>query len=75
MPSATFPDLDLPRLPVVLAQYTAIRGVIANGNPAGKLDPEGPTPFNMPSWQKSIPAEDIDAVIAYLVTTYGFEEY
>ncbi len=65
---------DVPRFPVVLAQYNAIRDVISNGNPAGKLDPEGPPPFSMPSWEKSISAADINAVIAYLITTYDFEE-
>ena len=68
------PAPDLPRFPVVLAQYNAIREVILNGNPAGKADPEGPAPFNMPSWRKSIPEAEVDAVIAYLVSTYEFEE-
>ncbi len=67
-------ELDLPRLPVVLAQYTAIRDLIQNGNPAGKLDPEGPTPFNMPSWRKSIPERDVNAVIAYLISVYPYFE-
>ncbi len=65
---------DVPRFPVVLAQYNAIRDVIIKGNPAGKKIPEGPSPFNMPSWQKSIPAAEIDAVIAYLISIYDFEE-
>ncbi|TDJ03359.1 MAG: cytochrome c [Caldithrix sp.] len=33
-----------------------------------------PAPFNMPSWQKSIPVEEINAVIAYLISIYDFEE-
>ncbi len=74
-PARAFPSLDLPRLPVVLAQYTAIRETILDGNPAGKLDPEGPTPFNMPSWRRSIPEDDIDAVIVYLISIYEFEDY
>ena len=69
------PAPDLPRFPVCLAQYNAIRDVILNGNPAGKADPEGPSPFNMPSWKKSIPEHEVDAVIAYLVSIYEFEEY
>lgn len=68
------PQPDVPRFPVVLAQYNAIRQVISNGNPAAKKDPEGPSPFNMPSWKKSIPTEDINSVIAYLISTYDFDE-
>ncbi len=43
--------------------------------PAGKLDPEGPPPFNMPSWRRSIPEDDVDAVIAYLISIYDFDDY
>ncbi|MFQ5636863.1 MAG: c-type cytochrome [bacterium] len=68
------PEPEVMRYPVVLAQYNAIRDVIINGNPAAKLEPEGPSPFNMPSWRKSIPVADIDAVIAYLISIYDFEE-
>ncbi|MFQ5706944.1 MAG: c-type cytochrome [bacterium] len=68
------PPPDVPRFPVVLAQYNAIKDVIRNGNPAAKRDPEGPPPFNMPSWKKSISDEEINAVIAYLISTYDFEE-
>lgn len=68
------PQPDIPRFPLVLAQYHAIKEVIVNGNPAAKLHPEGPSPFNMPSWRKSIRVEEINAVIAYLISTYDFEE-
>ncbi len=60
-------------VPIVSAEiYTAIRDIILNGNPAGKLDPEGPTPFNMPSQLKSIPDEEVDAVITYLISIYDY---
>ncbi len=60
---------------MVLAQYNAIRQVILNGNPSGKADPEGPAPFNMPSWRKSLTEDEVDSLIAYLVSIYEFEEY
>lgn len=69
------PKPDVMRYQVVLAQYNAIREVVINGNPAAKLKPDGPSPFNMPSWQKSIPEDEINAVIAYLISLYDFEEY
>jgi mono/diheme cytochrome c family protein len=69
------PAPDLPRYPVVLAQYNAIRQVILNGNPSSKADPEGPAPFNMPSWRKSLTEDEVDSLIAYLVSIYEFEEY
>ncbi|MFQ5652271.1 MAG: c-type cytochrome [bacterium] len=68
------PQPEVPRYGVVLAQYNAIRDVITNGNPAAKLAPEGPSPFNMPSWQRSMPMAEINAVIAYLISIYDFDE-
>jgi len=68
------PEPDLPRYAITLAQYNAIRDVIINGNPAAKLDAEGASPFNMPSWKKSLSAGEMNAVIAYLVSLYDFEE-
>ncbi len=68
------PPPDVPRFPLVMAQYNAILQVIANGNPAGKLDPNGPQPFNMPSWKKSLSFDEINSVIAYLITTYDFDD-
>jgi len=72
--NAAEPEPDVPRYAAVLAQYNAIRGVILNGNPAGKLDPEGATPFNMPSWHKSISVDEINAVVAYLISIYDFDD-
>jgi len=62
-------DPPVPRFGAVLAQYNAVRKVIENGNPAGKLDPEGPTPpLQMRPWGQRLPERDIDALIAYLIT-------
>ena len=62
------PPPDLPRYPAVLARYNAIRDQILNGAWAGKRDPKGPAPFNMPSWRKSLTDDELSAVIAYLVS-------
>ncbi len=62
-------DPPVPRFGAVLAQYDAIRAVIENGNPAGKLDPQGPTPpLQMRPWGQRLSEQDIDALIAYLIT-------
>lgn len=62
-------DPPVPRFGAVLAQYDAVRKVIENGNPAGKLDPEGPTPpLQMRPWGQRLSEQDIDALIAYLIT-------
>ena len=39
-----------------------------NGACAGKRDPKGPAPFNMPSWRKSLTDDEVSAAIAYLVS-------
>ena len=60
---------SMPRFNAVLAQYSSIRNVIQGGNPAGKLDPEGPPPpLEMPAWRFILSERDTDAVIAYLLT-------
>lgn len=62
-------DPPVPRFGAVLAQYDGVRKVIENGNPAGKLDPEGPTPpLQMRPWAQQLSQRDIDALIAYLLT-------
>jgi mono/diheme cytochrome c family protein len=62
-------DPPVPRFGAVLAAYDAVRKVIENGNPAGKLDPQGPTPpLQMRPWGQRLSERDIDALIAYLIT-------
>ncbi len=54
------------RFAATLAQYESIRGVIKNGNPPGKKDPDGPEPpLRMPAWAHHLSDDDIDAIIAY----------
>lgn len=62
-------DSPVPRFNVVLAQYRSIRNVIENGNPAGKKDPAGPSPpLEMPAWKHRLSRDQIDSIIAYLLT-------
>lgn len=59
----------VPRYNLVLAKYNMVRDVIRNGNAAGKKDPKGlPPPLDMPSWEQRLSANDIDSIIAYLIT-------
>ncbi|NOZ02185.1 MAG: cytochrome c [Deltaproteobacteria bacterium] len=67
-------SLDLPRPRVTRAQLKAIRGVIRNGNPSGKLDPKGPSPLNMPSWNRILDKGEITALIAYFVSEYPWDD-
>lgn len=63
------PELDVSGSGRVLAQYQAITKVIKNGSIAGKADPTGPEPLlHMPSWSKGLTDEDINKIIAYLLT-------
>lgn len=65
----------VPRFNVFLAQYQAIRDVIRKGSPAGKKDPQGPTPpLKMPTWGQKLSEADITAIIAYLLTLQPWEE-
>ncbi|MFI5394811.1 MAG: c-type cytochrome [Candidatus Binatia bacterium] len=62
-------DPPVPRFGAVLAQYNAIRKIIENGSPAGKLDADGPTPpLQMRPWAQRLSREDIDALVTYLLT-------
>lgn len=56
------------RYDVFLAQWDATRAVIQNGNPAAKLDPNGPQPVSMPSWRGTVNDADMDCLLAYLIT-------
>jgi mono/diheme cytochrome c family protein len=60
-----------------LAQYGSIRDKIRNGSPqVQKLDREGPEPpLTMPSWEYQLTDRDIDALIAYLLSLYPWEEW
>lgn len=58
-----------------LAQYESVRNVIRDGKPAARKDTSWVhPPLNMPSWEAVIADEDIDAVIAYLLSEFPWEE-
>ena len=62
-------DPPVPRFGAVLAQYDTVHKVIEGGNPAGKADPDGPIPpLQMRPWAQRLSPEDIEALIAYLLT-------
>ncbi len=60
-----------------LAQYNSVRDKILQGSPrVQKLDREGPEPpLVMPSWKHRLSDNEIDAVIAYLISRFPWEEY
>lgn len=72
--SLTDVELDVPRATAVGAQYESIRNLIFAGNVAGKKDPNGPAPVSMPPWRKQLAQTQVDAVIAYLLTVYPWQE-
>jgi mono/diheme cytochrome c family protein len=58
-----------------LAQYQSVSDVIRIGKPAGRRDTTGVhPPLNMPSWDAVLSDRDIDALIAYLLTQYPWED-
>lgn len=64
-----------PRYAGFLAQYNAVLDVIRKGSAAAKKDPAGPIPpLQMPTWGQQLSREDIDAVIAYLISEFRWEE-
>lgn len=60
-----------------LAQYHSVRDKIRTGSPELQwIDPEGPAPpLTMPSWEKELSPDEIDAIIAYLLTRFPWEDY
>ncbi len=68
-------DLDIPLLGVVMGQHMAARQLILEGKEAAKLDAGGPEPpLHMPSWRAKLTERDIDAIIAYLLSLYEWED-
>ena len=56
------------------AQLTSVRETIINGNPGGLEDPDGADPVDMPAWGDELTDEEIDAVIAYAISLFDWEE-
>ncbi|MBI4243020.1 MAG: cytochrome c [Planctomycetes bacterium] len=66
-------DLDIPRANAVIAQYKSIVTLIQSGNPAGKEDQTGHSPFDMPAFKGTLNQRDVNDVIAYLLSIYRWE--
>lgn len=60
-----------------LAQYQSIRSKIREGSPdIQKQDPHGPEPpLSMPAWEYELSSQEIDALVAYLLDLFPWEEY
>lgn len=62
--------------PLVLAQYKAVVNTIQSGSVPAKADPNLPDPpLFMPSWREKLNPEQINSIIAYLVSLQKFEEH
>ncbi len=57
-----------------IPQLDAVRGVITNGNVVEPVDPDGPEPFSMPAWGDRTTAIERDALIAYLISLFPWDE-
>jgi hypothetical protein len=76
------PDLeDLPeepeiaRFPIVRTRYANAEQIVRTGRYTAKLDPAGPEPpLQMPAWQYLLEEREIDALLAYFVSLYDWEE-
>lgn len=57
-----------------LAAYARLRSTILDGAEVARADPTGPRPpLSMPPWRSRIAEEDVDAILAYLLTLPGAE--
>jgi len=64
------PQPDIPGYFKVVAKYMPVKNIIENGRVVEKKDLDGPSPLNMPAWRGTLDAEEVSAVIAYLISTY-----
>lgn len=60
--------------PQIAATMAATRAVISQGRSVGAVEASGPEPLDMPSWRQLIDAGQVDAIIAYLVTTMPWDD-
>lgn len=67
-------NLDVPRSAAVIAQYKSIRNIVFAGNPAGKKDPNGKKPFDMPPWKDRLSESQFNDIIVYLLSLYPWEK-
>jgi mono/diheme cytochrome c family protein len=58
------------------AQYQSVVKTIEFGSPPLKADPNGPEPpLFMPSWKENLNREQINSIIAFLLSEQKFEEH
>lgn len=63
------------RFDMTLARYQSVKMVIKQGNPAGKADVHGSEPpLWMQGWQYLFSDRDVDALIAYFVSLFPWDE-
>ncbi len=67
-------SLDVPNAPSVIAKYEIVRDTILHGRQSGKKDPKDVQPINMPSFKDKLTEQDINKIVAYLLTLYPWEE-
>ena len=78
----TEPDLEdleeppeIQRLAIVTTRYANAEEIIRTGRYSAKADPEGPEPpLQMPAWKYLVEEREIDALLAYFVSLYPWEE-
>jgi mono/diheme cytochrome c family protein len=60
---------DVPLFTSVKTQYLALRQLVREGRRSAKLQPSGPRPpLDMPAWESRLTDEEIDKVLAYLLS-------
>jgi mono/diheme cytochrome c family protein len=66
---------SIPNSRRVLGKYDAVLNVIRNGSPAARADSTGPEPpLHMPNWYPHLTDEEIDSLVAYLLSLYDEED-
>jgi len=68
-------EAEVSRFPVVRTRYLNAKEIVRQGRFSAKLDPQGPVPpLQMPAWDYLIEERQIDALLAYFVSLYDWEE-
>jgi mono/diheme cytochrome c family protein len=57
----------------VAPELARARDAIVNGRAARRLDPAGPHPEDMPAWGSRLQPQEVDALVAYLISLYPWE--
>ncbi len=66
---------DIPQFALVRIKYEAAKDLIVKGKHCAKRDKAGPEPpLQMQSWREVLNDDDIDSIIAYLLTLYPWDE-